>query len=246
MIHQRQKTSSDAFLTTHWTRVLEARGDSPDAKIALGELCEAYYPPVFAFIRRRAPSDDAARDLTQEFFRRQLEREGIKGVNPAHGRFRSYLLGAVMHFLADARDHANAQKRGGGRPAACLDAGTDTSPGIGFEVEDTNAPNPEREFDKKWALTLLSHALDALAEDHRKSGSLKEFETLKAWLTGDADHISQGDTARKLGMNEGAVKVAIHRLRKAFRQQIKNEIAKTVKNPDQVAEEMRCLLVALG
>ncbi len=232
-----------AFVTTQWTRVLEARGGSPEAKSALSDLCAAYYAPVFAFIRRNAPDEESARDLTQEFFSRQLARQGIDTVDPRYGRFRSYLLGAVKHFLADMRQHAYRLKRGSGQSPQSLEPETDTSPGL--QIADPNAPSPEREFDRKWALTLLERALASLAEEHKRTGRVDHFEVLKVWLTGDTEHISQADTARALGLNEGAVKVAVHRLRRQFRQAIKNEIAQTVKDPAQVDEEMKCLLEAL-
>jgi RNA polymerase sigma factor (sigma-70 family) len=232
-----------AFVTTQWTRVLEARGESAGAKAALSDLCAAYYQPVMAFVRRNAPDEDSARDLTQEFFSRLLERRGIEQVDPRQGRFRSYLLGAVKHFLSDARDHASRLKRGGGQTPEPLESATDTSPGL--DVADPTAPSPEREFDRRWALTLLDRALASLAAEQKASGSLLQFEALKVWLTGDTENISQAEAARTLGINEGAVKVAIHRLRRQFRQAIKDEIAQTVKDRTQVEEEMKCLLEAL-
>jgi len=232
-----------AFVTTQWTRVLEARGESADAKAALSDLCAAYYQPVFAFVRRNAPDEESARDLTQEFFTRLLERRGIEHVDPQHGRFRSYLLGAVKHFLADAREHANRMKRGSGQTPEPLEPPTDTSPGL--DVADPNAPSPESEFDRRWALTLLDRALASLAAEQKASGSMEQFEVLKVWLTGDTENVSQAEAARSLGINEGAVKVAIHRLRRQFRQSIKNEIAQTVKDRAQVEQEMKCLLEAL-
>jgi len=223
--------------------VLEARGDSPEAKAALSDLCAAYYAPVFAFVRRNAPDEDTARDLTQEFFTRLLDRQGIDTVDPGYGRFRSYLLGAVKHFLADMRQRAHRLKRGAGQPQESIESGTDTSPGL--QIADPSAPDPEREFDRKWALTLLDRALSALADAHKKTGRLDHFEALKVWLTGDTENISQAETARRLGMNEGAVKVAVHRLRREFRQAIKNEIAQTLRDKTQVDEEMKHLLQAL-
>ena len=238
-----QAAPDPAFVTTHWTRVLQARGESADSKAALSDLCAAYYQPVFAFIRSNSPNEDAARDLTQEFFTRLLEGGGIANVDPRHGRFRSYLLGAVKHFLADAREHANRLKRGGGQVPVPLEPATDTSPGL--EVPDPNAPSPDREFDRRWALTLLARALESLAAEQKASGTLQHFEVLKVWLTGDAENISQAEAARALNMNEGAIKVAVHRLRRQFRQAIKNEIAQTVKDREQVEEEMKHLLDAL-
>jgi len=232
-----------AFVTTHWTRVLEARGDSPEAKAALSDLCAAYYAPVFAFIRRSAPDEDAARDLTQEFFARLLSGQGIATVDPQRGRFRSFLLGAVKHFLADMREHAHRLKRGAGQPMESIEPGTDTSPGL--QLPDPNAPSPDREFDRKWALTLLDRALTVLAREHEASGKAGQFEALKPWLSGDTENISQAAAAARLGLNEGAVKVAIHRLRRRFREVIKNEIAQTVSDPAQVDLELHYLLEAL-
>ena len=236
--------SSAAFVTTQWTRVLEARGDSPEAKAALSELCAAYYAPVFAFIRRNARDEEAARDLTQEFFSRLLARQGLDSVEQGKGRFRSYLLGATKHFLADARDQARAVKRGSGQAHESIDPGTDTSPGL--QLPDENASSPEDEFDRKWALTLLDRALATLAKEQQAFGKLDHFETLKPWLTGDTDNFSQADAARHLDMNEGAVKVAIHRLRRRFRELVKTEIGQTLNDHSQVAEELGCLIAALS
>ena len=236
---------SGAFVTTHWTQVLQARGDSPEAKAALSDLCEAYYKPVFVFIRHNTSDEEAARELTHEFFARLLARKGIEGVDPELGRFRSFLLGAVKHFLSDARDHAQRLKRGGGKPDIPLDqaGGTDTSPGL--QVEDAQALSPEREFDRRWALTVLDRALGVLANQHQRNGESDQFETLKPWLTGDTSDLSQAEAAQRLRMNEGAVKVAIHRLRRRFRDAVKNEIARTLNDPSHVADELACLIAAL-
>ena len=235
--------SPAAFVTTQWTRVLQARGDSPEAKAALSDLCAAYYAPVFAFIRRSALNEDVARDLTQEFFARLLARQGIDHVDRERGRFRSFLLGAVKHFLADMRDQAHRQKRGAGRSLASIESETDSSPGL--QLADPKVPSPDREFDRKWALTLLDRVLALLAQEHEVSGRGDHFETLKPWLTGDTEGISQAEAAIKLGMNEGAVKVAIHRLRRRFRELMKNEIGRTVSDGAQVDAELHYLLEAL-
>jgi RNA polymerase sigma factor (sigma-70 family) len=223
--------------------VLEACGDSPEAKAALSDLCAAYYAPVFAFIRWHAPNEDAARDLTQEFFARLLAQEGLGPLDPRRGRFRSYVLGAVKNFLATMRQHAHRLKRGGGLSPESIDAGTDTSPGL--QLSDPKACSPDREFDRKWALALLDRALAALAAENEAAGKSEHFEALKPWLTGDTEDRSQADAARALGMNENAVKVAIHRLRRRFREVIKSEIARTVNEGPQVDEELRYLLEAL-
>jgi RNA polymerase sigma-70 factor (ECF subfamily) len=235
--------ASSAFVTTQWTRVLEARGDSPEAKAALSDLCAGYYAPAFAFIRRTTLDEDSARELTQEFFARLLARQGIDGVDPSRGRFRSFLLGAVKHFLSNMREHADRLKRGTGQPLESFDPGTDTSPGL--QLPDLKTPTPDREFDRRWALTLLERALDALAKDQEASGNAVQFEALKPWLTGDTENLSQADVARQLGLNESAVKVAIHRLRRRFREAIKNEIRQTLSDHAQVEEELHYLLEAL-
>lgn len=236
--------AADAFVTTQWTQVLEARGNSPEAKAALSDLCAAYYAPVFAFIRRAAPDEDIARDLTQEFFARLLAKQGLDTVDPQRGRFRSFLLGAVKHFLADMRDHAHRLKRGAGQSLEAIGQGTDTSPGL--QLFDPSAPSPEGEFDRKWALTLLDRALAALAAEHKASGKSEHFEVLKPWLTGDTENLSQADAARQLLLNEGAVKVAIHRLRRRFRELVKRELGQTLNDPAHVADELACLMRALG
>jgi RNA polymerase sigma-70 factor (ECF subfamily) len=237
-------THNNAFVTTQWTRVLEARGNSPEAKAALSDLCAAYYAPVFAFIRRDVRDKDSARDLTQEFFARLLAKHGLNSVEQSKGRFRSYLLGAVKHFLADKRDRANAAKRGSGQAHESIEPGTDTSPGL--QLPDEHALRPDAEFDKKWALTILDRALVALANENKIAGKSNQFETLKPWLTGDSEHFSQADAARKLDMNEGAIKVAIHRLRRRFRELVKAEISQTLNEPLQVGEELACLIGALS
>lgn len=242
-----------AFVTTQWTRVLEARGDSPEAQAALGELCTAYYAPVLAFMRRGGRDDDAARDLTQEFFAKLLARRGLDTLERGRGRFRSFLLGAVKHFLADQYDRANAAKRGGGQTPLSLEAhaGDTTHAKSGMnsaflQVADPAAPVPDAFFDRQWALTILDRALAALAAEHHAAGKAAQFETLKPWLTGDTEQLSQADAARRLAVNEGAVKVAIHRLRKRFRELVKAEIAQTVGHNGDLQGELNYLLEVLS
>lgn len=230
------------FITTHWTRVLAVRGESAEAKSALSELCASYYEPVVAFLRARCPDDDRARDVAHAFFRRLLEQNSIAGANPEQGRFRNYLLGAVKHFVADLRDRERAAKRGGGVEHVTLDPGTDTSPGIDPPAEAGHSPDIE--FDRQWAMTLLDRALGTLAAEHAKPERHRQFEALKPWLTGSGP--SQACLAARLGMNESAVKVAIHRLRRRFRELVKLEIASTVDGPGSVAEEMSYLLTVLS
>lgn len=234
------------FVTTRWTQVLSARGESPEARMALGQLCEAYWVPVFRFIRRSNYEDDGARDLTQEFFTQLLARHGLDQVEQGKGRFRSYLLGAVKHFLADQQDRANAAKRGGGQAPVALELKVETHTTTSMQLADPATPIPDAFFDRQWALNVIERVLTALAAEFGSAGKERYFETLKPWLAGEVSSLSQSDAARQLGLTEGAVKVAIHRLRKRFRELIKEEIAGTVDQAVTVQEELHYLLEALA
>lgn len=237
-------TSNPAFVTTRWTRVLEARGTSVEAKAALSDLCDAYYSPVLAFIRREVRDEDSARELTQEFFARLLVQHGLDSVDPARGRFRSFLLGAVKHFLSNQRAKSSAAKRGGGVIHETLDQATDTSPGL--EVADPNAQFNDTFFDRQWALALMERALVALKGEFNEAAKAGHFQVLKPWLVGDNESLSQAEAASLLGMSEGALKVAIHRLRKRFRELIRSEILQTVGTTEQVDQELRYLVEVLA
>ena len=231
------------FATTHWTCVLLARGESAEARAALNELCTAYYAPVQAFLRHSVRRGESFEDLTHDFFARVLTGRAFEQADPQRGRFRSYLLGAVKHFLSDARDREQAIKRGGEAGHVRLDLGTDTSPGI--DVADVNAVSPDAAFEKQWALTLLDRALHQLQTELTLADKAAQFEALKPWLTGNVEE-SQADVAQSLGMNENAIKVAIHRLRRRFRELVKAEIAHTVTDPAEQAAELADLIAALG
>jgi RNA polymerase sigma factor (sigma-70 family) len=179
---------SRAFVTTKWTRVLQSRGNSEESRAALAELCEAYYAPVFAFILREVRNDDIARDLTQEFFARLLKKDAFARVNPARGRFRSYLLAAVKNFLNDMRDAESAAKRNPGTPIESIHRDTEATD-CGISIADPQSPSPELEFDRKWALALLNRALSALEKENEEEGKRRVFEVLKPWLTGDSEHL---------------------------------------------------------
>ena len=234
-----------AFAPTRWTLVLRARGDTPEARAALSELCEAYYEPVFRFLRREGREEEAARELAHEFFARILERGEFGALDQARGRFRSYLLGAVKHFLADRRKHEGRAKRGGGWAPESLDAPTsDGAPPL--EVTDAGATTPDAWFDRAWALAVMDRALNVVEMEFKSAGKAAQFECLQPWLAGEAETLSQADAARQLGLNEGAVKVAVHRLRKRFREQIRTEIAHTLAEGDDVDIELRYLIEALA
>jgi RNA polymerase sigma-70 factor (ECF subfamily) len=202
--------------------------------------------PVYRFIRRCNYSDDASQDLTQEFFSRVLTHLGLEGVEQGRGRFRSYLLGAVKHFLADQQDRANAAKRGGGQMPVPLDFSLDTHTTASGQITEPSPAVPDAFFDRQWALNVIDRSLKALGGDFVSAGKGRYFETLKPWLVGEVGSLSQGEAAQQLGLSEGAVKVAIHRLRKRFRELVKEEIAGTVDQPVTVQEELHYLLEALA
>jgi DNA-directed RNA polymerase specialized sigma24 family protein len=232
------------FHTTHWTLVRQATVRSTEGRQALSELCAAYYEPVVAFLRREGREEDAARELAHEFFRKLLEKPSLQCADQTHGKFRSYLLGALKHFLARERERAGRQKRGGGAVFASIDSESDNSPEI--VLADRHDLPPDEFFDRQWALAVLDRAFNALAKERDLAGKAEDFSRLKPWLTGDASHGDQAATARALGISEGALKVAVHRLRRRFRELLKAEIAQTLDAPEETGEEMRHLFAALG
>jgi len=236
--------ATGAFAPTRWTLVLRTRGDSEEARAALGELCAAYWDPVFRFLRREGRDEDAARELTQEFFARVLSGRGFPGASPERGRFRSFLLGALKHFLGDLRDRERAAKRGGGRTPERLEPATDTHPG--FDVASPAEGAIESGFDRQWALAVMARALGVLEQEQAQAGRGAQFTTLKAWLVGDAPTLSQSEAARQLGWSEGAVKVAVHRMRRRFREIVRHEVAQTVPAASDVDEELRYLVEVLS
>jgi RNA polymerase sigma-70 factor (ECF subfamily) len=237
--------SISPFVPTRWTLVLHAQGESPQARAALSELSECYYQPVYRFLQREGRSEDAARELTQEFFSRLLQRGQLGNVDPAKGRFRSYLLGAVKHFLADHRDHEQRLKRGGGQHPESLDLPLDETL-EGLQVSDPSAAVPDAYFDRQWALHVMDRALTTLQNEFETQGKTNQFNLLKPWLAGNAIDLSQADTAARLGWTESALKVAIHRVRKRFRDTVRAEIAQTVGDHSDVDAELRYLVEVLA
>jgi DNA-directed RNA polymerase specialized sigma24 family protein len=241
-------SSTHAFHTTRWTLVRNARGESPEARLALSELCATYYAPVVAFLRREGRDDDAGRELAHEFFAKVLADDSLGGVERERGRFRSYLLGAVKHFLANHRRDAARERRGGGAEHVVIRETTDTTPGIQVADSSALALNVEVDsaFDREWALAIVERSLALLESESSSAGQSAQFAALKPWLSPAASRAPQADTAAQLGLSEGALKVAIHRLRRRFRDITRAEIAQTLHDTADLDDEMRHLVNALA
>jgi RNA polymerase sigma factor (sigma-70 family) len=238
-------TPSDAgqFATTHWSVILAA-GDSASAQhgTALSKLCQTYWFPLYAYLRRRGYDSHQAEDYTQGFFAAILERKGLQKADPKYGKFRSFLLVSLKNFLADEWDRSHAQKRGGDKIVLSLDfdAAADR-----YDREPVQSLTPDKLFERAWALTVLNRAMDRLKAESKASDKQQLFDYLKIYLTAEKDDIPYQDVAVKLNMTEGAVKVAVHRLRRRYRELVRDEIAQTVTNEAQVDEEIRDLFAAL-
>jgi DNA-directed RNA polymerase specialized sigma24 family protein len=228
------------FHTTRWTRVCLAKADSEDGRRALADLCDAYYEPVVTFLRIELRDVDAARELTHCFFAQMLAGGTIHTADRERGRFRSYLLGAVKHYLSHQRQAVERVKRGGGMEAVSMDDEAVSA------VPDARHVSPDAAFDRQWALTVLARALDALKAECVAEGRADFLEQVKPWLTGDAGHGDQAALAGECGMSPGALKMAVHRLKHRFRQCVKAEVAGTLDDPAMVEEEMRSLFAALA
>jgi len=218
------------------------RGGSAEARAALATLCESYWFPLYAFVRREGCSADDAQDLIQAFFVRLLEKNYLAVADRARGRFRSFLLAALKHFLANERKRGRAQKRGGGRAAISLDFPAAENR---YRLEPADELTPERLYEKRWALALLDRVLQRLRDELAGAGKLARFDHLKQFLTGEPETESYRQIAGELAMSEGAVKVAVHRLRRRYRELLEDEIAQTVAGPEEVEEERRALLAAV-
>jgi RNA polymerase sigma-70 factor (ECF subfamily) len=229
---------------THWSVVVAAgRGDSTQARTALEKLCRTYWPPIYAFARRQGHGPHDAQDLTQEFFARLLAKKSLADVDRAKGKFRSFLLASLKHFLANEWDKACAEKRGGGQLLVPIDAhDAETS----YGVDPADKLTAERVFEHRWALTLLDLVLQRLREEYVTGSKEKLFEQLKVTLTEASRSVPYAEIAARLEMTEGAVKVAVHRLRQRYRELLRAEIADTVAGPGEVEEEIRALFSVLA
>ncbi len=232
------------FAATHWSLVLAAGRDStPGARAALEKICRTYWPPLYSFIRRSGHAPADAQDLTQGFFLQLLQRDFLDGVEPAKGKFRSFLLASLKHYLSNERDRARARKRGGGRAPVSID---EQDAEGRYLLEPADPATPEKLYERRWALTVLDQAIARLQAEYAASGRGAIFEKLKGELTTHAERPPHADTARELGLTPGAVKVAAHRLRQRFGEVLRAEIAETVAKPEDIEEEIQHLFQALG
>jgi len=238
-----QHPSEAWFVTTHWSVVLSAKDRaSPQSEAALEKLCGAYWCPLYAYVRRQGHSPHDAQDLTQEFLSRLVHKDYLDAVQQERGRFRTFLLMAFKRFLSDAWDKVRAQKRGGGIRNLSLDVAAAEEK---YRVEAVDEVTPETIYERHWALTLLERTMSRLRQEYVAAGKSGVFDELKVFLTEAKGTISHADVARRMGLNEGTVRVSVHRLRKRFRELFREEIACTVHNPEEIEEEVRYLMSVL-
>jgi RNA polymerase sigma factor (sigma-70 family) len=241
--HSAGANGGGRFATTRWSLVIAAgRRSSPDASAALTSLCEKYWYPLYAFARRQGYAAHDAADLTQSFFATLLEKDYLRGADQQKGRFRSFLLTMFKRFLSKQREHSRAQKRGGAHTLLSFDVETAEAR---FRLEPADEQTPERAFERQWATTLLARVLEKLEQDYLEKGRGDLFAACRGYLVGSGDS-GYAQTAAALGSTEGAVKVAVHRMRQRYRELLKAEIADTVESPQDVEEELRSLLAAVS
>lgn len=234
---------SGKVATTQWSQVLAARdGSDTEARAALENLCQTYWQPLYAYIRHQGSSPDEARDLTQGFFAEFLEKDFLAGVDPDKGRFRAFLLASLRHFLSHQRDQTRTLKRGGGTRTLSLDTEVAEER---YSGETGAERTPEEVFERRWAMTVLDRAMDRLRKESMAEDDPNQFELLRQYLTGSEPHSPYKQVAHSLGMSEGAVKTAVHRLRKQYGQSLRSEIAEVVSNPADVDDEVRHLLTVV-
>lgn len=236
---------SDAwFATTRWSVVLSASNQhATHWATALETLCRTYWYPLYAYTRRLGHAPHDAQDLTQEFFLRVLQKDYFKSVAPEKGKFRTFLILALKRFLANQWDRARAQKRGGGHVPLSLDA---TTAEARYQVEPADGLSPDRIYERRWALTLLEEVIAALRDECGRAGRATEFEALKVFLTAPKGAVPYAEVAARLGMAEGALRVAVHRLRRRYRELFREHIAHTVSQPNEIDDEIRHLLSVLS
>lgn len=233
------ESRESVFSTTHWSVVISAGNrESPPAAAALEQLCRIYWYPLYAFVRREGYSPADAEDLTQAFFARLLEKHYLGQVEPKKGKFRSFLLAALRHFLSDQRDRDRAVKRGGSASHISLDA---VDAEERYRLEPVDRMDAEKIYERRWAMTLLERALNRLRDENAAPDKAAVFEQFKGLVAGERD-ISCADVAVRMGMPESTVKSILHRLRKHYRALVREEIAQTVADANEIDEEIQYLI----
>jgi RNA polymerase sigma-70 factor (ECF subfamily) len=241
---ERRPQQPPIFTTTHWSVVLMAgKTESASAEQALNQLCRTYWYPLYAFIRRKGHSPHDAQDLTQAFFARLLEKNYVAQADRERGRFRTYLLAALTHFLADEWDKARRLKRGGGREFVSFDA---ASAEERYRLEPIDQLDAAKLYERRWVTTLFDQVLARLEQEFRDSDKGELFDCLKSSLLADSDNPSYAELGSRLGLKEDAVKQAVHRMRRRYRELFRKEIAQTVAGPGEVEDELKHLFAALS
>ena len=238
-------SASKNFHTTRWTIVRKAQGETPEAKSALSELCQTYYTPIFRFLLLQGKSHDEAEELSHSFFARLLGKNSIHHADQKKGRFRSYLLGALKHYLAEDHRNKGRLKRGGNIKHQSLDEPA-TEATSSPQLTDPTSSIPDSYFDREWALALMDRGLRTVEATFTKNGKPIQFKILKPWLMGDSTTLCQASAAVALNLSPGAIKVSIHRLRKAFADAIRAEIAQTVDTPEEISQELNYLIEVIS
>lgn len=231
------------FATTHWSIVSSAGHKSPSSDRALETLCETYWYPLYAYIRRRVPDVNEAQELTQAFFAELLEKNYVGTATPERGRFRAYLITALKHFLGKEWEKAKAQKRGGGRVPLSLNFPSEDASN---SLEPAGGITPEQRYDQQWAMTLLDHVMDRLKSELEQQGKARHFAELKGFLIGDHAEVTYATAAARLQTTEAAAKKAASRMRKRYRELLREEIAHTVSDPSDIDDEIRSLFTTLS
>ena len=229
--------------TTQWSQILAARdGSDTEARKALEGLCQTYWQPLYAYVRHQGSNPDEARDLTQGFFAEFLDKDFLSDVDPEKGRFRAFMLASLRHFLSHERDRVEALKRGGGTTTLSLDVEAGEA---GYALRPTEAMTPVDVFERRWAMTVLDRAMSRLQEESATSGIGDQFKELKQYLTSAEPQEPYREVGETLGISEGAVATAVHRLRQRYARCLRAEIAETVVNPAEIDDELRHMLAVV-
>ena len=242
--HSAPPTAGAAFVTTHWSLVLKAGNPlSPESAVSLEKLCRDYWYPLYAYVRRQGRTAHEAQDLTQEFFSRLLESQALGDLHPDKGRFRSFLIASLNHFLANEWKHSQRQKRGGGHRHFSLD---EKDAEGRYLHEPTDQFTPENAFERRWAETLLQSVLSRLRDEWEKNGTPRHFDEMKSFLIEGKDAPSFAEMALRLQVTEASLKWSVHQLRKRYGEIFHEEIARTVSGPDEIEDEIRHLFTVMA